>query len=148
MVALPSIETKMNKNIKYLGIIAFVGIIAWYQTLGFWFFKGYEATWLTGVAPYTVINLIKGHGFLYFIDYKIFGWNPFGWYATSLLLHLIASTLLFYLIFILTKNKTLSFIASIIFVANTSYNDVLTWGSFNSYYPLLLSLMLLTLIVY
>lgn len=138
----------MNKNIKYLGVIVFVGIIAWYQTLGFWFFHGYEATWLTGVAPYTVINLIKGHGFLYFIDYKIFGWNPFGWYATSLLLHLITSILLFYLIFILTKNKILSFVASLFFVASTSYNDVLTWGSFNSYYPLLLSLMLLTLIGY
>ena len=74
-----NIKTKMNKNIKYLGVIVFVGIIAWYQTLGFWFFKGYEATWLTGVAPYTVINLIKGHGFLYFIDYKIFASISLGW---------------------------------------------------------------------
>ena len=136
------------KNIKYLGVIAFVGIIAWYQTLGFWFFKGYEATWLTGVAPYTVINLIKGHGFLYFIDYKIFGWDPWGWYATSLLFHIIASFLVFYFIFLLSRNKLLAFVTSLFFVASTSYNDVLTWGSFNSYYPLLLSLMLLTLIGY
>ncbi|MEK7572830.1 MAG: discoidin domain-containing protein [Patescibacteria group bacterium] len=138
----------MNKNIKYLGVIVFVGIIAWYQTLGFWFFKGYEASWLTGVAPYTVINLIKGHGFLYFIDYKIFGWNPLGWYATSLLFHIIASSLAFYFIFLLSRNKLLAFVASLFFVASTSYNDVLTWGSFNSYYPFLLSLMLLTLICY
>src|SRR3990167_8841851 len=139
---------RINKNIKYLGVIAFVGIIAWYQTLGFWFLTGYEATWLTGVAPHTVINLIKGHGLLYFIDYKIFGWNPWGWYATSLLFHIIASFLVFYFIFLLSRNKLLAFVASLFFVASTSYNDVLTWGSFNSYYPLLLSLMLLTLIGY
>ncbi len=138
----------MDKNIKYLGVIFLVGIIAWYQTLGFWFLTGYEATWLTGVAPYTVINLIKGHGFLYFIDYKIFGWNPWGWYATSLLFHIIASLLAFYFIFLLSRTKRLAFVASLFFVASTSYNDVLTWGSFNSYYPLLLSLMLLTLIGY
>ena len=138
----------MRDNLKYFLVIILIGIVAWYKTLNFWFFKGYEATWFTGLSPHTLVNLIKGHGFLYFIDYKVFGWNPAGWYATSILLHLIASILLFYLIFILTKNKILSFIASIIFVASTSYNDVLTWGSFNSYYPLLLSFMLLTLITY
>ena len=46
------------KNIRYLGVIVFVGILAWYKTLGFWFFKGYEATWLTGVAPYNILNLL------------------------------------------------------------------------------------------
>lgn len=136
------------KNIKYLGVIVFIGILAWYQTLGFWFFKGYEATWLTGVAPYNILNLLRGHGILYFIDYKLFGWEPMYWYATSLLFHLIASILFFSFISILTRNKILSFVASIIFVASASYNDVLTWGSFNSYYPLLLCFMLLTLINY
>jgi hypothetical protein len=138
----------MYKNIKYFTAIVFIGVIAWYQTLGFWFFKGYEATWLTGVAPYTFTNLLKNHGFLYFIDYKIFGWNPWGWYATSFFLHISASLLAFYLVLLLSKNKLLAFVASIFFVANTCYNDVLTWGSFNSYYPLLLSLMLLTFICY
>src|SRR3989344_4180300 len=136
------------KNIKYLGVIVFIGILAWYQTLGFWFFKGYEATWLTGVAPYNILNLLRGHGILYYIDYKLFGWEPAGWYATSLMFHLIASILLFYWIFILTKNKILAFVVGLIFVASSSYNDVLTWGSFNSYYPLLLCFILLTLISY
>lgn len=138
----------MNKNIKYLAIIVFVGIIAWYKVLGFWFFKAYEATWLTGLRPYSIVNLIRGHGFLYFIDYKIFGWNPVGWYATGLLLHLAASLLFFYLIFLFSKNKLLAFISSLFFVASTAYHDVLTWASFNSYYPLLLSLILLALITY
>ena len=138
----------MNKYIKYLAIIIFVGILAWYKVLGFWFFKAYEATWLMGIRPYTIVNLIKGHGFLYFINYKIFGWNPIGWYATGLFLHLIATLLFFYLIALLSKNKLLAFISSIFFVASTAYHDVLTWASFNSYYPLLLSLLLLTLITY
>jgi len=138
----------MSKNIKYLAIILFVGILAWYKVLGFWFFKAYEATWLMGIQPFNIINLIKGHGFLYFIDYKIFGWNPMGWYATGLLLHLIASLLFFYLISLLSKNKLLAFISSLFFVASTAYHDVLTWASFNSYYPLLLSSLLLTLITY
>lgn len=136
------------KNIKYLGIIVFVGVLAWYRTLDFWFFKGYEATWLTGLTPFTILNLLRGHAILYFVDYKIFGWMPMGWYATSLLLHLVASILLFYLVSLLTKNKILSFISSLIFVASTAYNDVLTWGSFNSYYPLLLIFLLLCLITY
>lgn len=125
-----------------------VGFLAWYKVLGFWFFKAYEATWLMGIRPFTIVNLIKGHGFLYFIDYKIFGWNPVGWYATGLLLHFTASLLFFYLTFLLSKNRLLAFVSSLFFVASTAYHDVLTWASFNSYYPLLLSLILLTLITY
>lgn len=139
----------INKgNIKYLVAIIIVGALAWYQTLSFWFFKAYEATWLSGIAPYNIVNLIKAHAFLYFLDWKLFGWNPWGWYATSLVFHLLASILLFSFIFLISKNKILSFISSLIFVANTSYNDVLTWGSFNSYYPLLLIWMLSLLITF
>ena len=138
----------MNKNIKYYAIIIFVGILAWYKVLSFWFFRAYEATWLTGLRPYNIVNLIKGHGFLYFLDYKLFGWNPVGWYATGLLLHLVASIIFFYLVYKLSKNRLLAFLSSLFFVASTAYHDVLTWASFNSYYPLLLSLLLLTLITY
>lgn len=138
----------MKENFRYFLVIVIVGIIAWYKALGFWFYKGYEATWLTGVAPYNILNLFRGHGVLYFIDYKLFGWEPTYWYATSLLFHLIASILLFNFIFILTKNRIFAFVVGLIFVASSSYNDVLTWGSFNSYYPLLLSFILLTLINY
>jgi len=131
-----------RKNIKYLLIILVVGILAWYQTLDFWFFRAFEATWLSGVAPYNIVNLIKGHAFLYFLDWKLFGWNPLGWYTTSLVLHLFASILLFWFVLILSKNRVFSFLAALFFVASTSYNDVLTWGSFNSYYPLLLIWMI------
>ncbi len=138
----------MNLIKKPLVLIFLVGLLAWLPTLFFWFFKGYEATWLLGVGEYNIPNLLKGHAFLYYIDWKIFGWNPWGWYLTSIVLHLIASFLLFKFVYLVSKNKLLSLIASIFFVANTSYNDVLTWGSFNSYYPLLLILMLGSLIAF
>src|SRR3989338_10696248 len=138
----------MNLIKKPLVLIFLVGLLAWLPTLFFWFFKGYEATWLLGVGEYNIPNLLKGHAFLYYIDWKIFGWNPWGWYLTSIVLHLIVSFLLFKFVHLVSKNKPLSLIAALFFVASTSYNDVLTWGSFNSYYPLLLSLMLLTLIGY
>lgn len=138
----------MNKNIKYLAIVVFVGIIAWHQTLGFWFFKAYEATWLMSVLPHTIVNLIRGHSFLYFLDLKLFGWNPAGWYATAILLHLLAGSALYFLIKKLTKNATIAFIASLLFIANSSYIDVIAWGSFNSYYPLLLLFMLLAVYLF
>src|SRR5688572_33191170 len=122
---------------KNLLLILFVGTLAWFPTLNFWFFKAYEATWLLGV-PQTPLGLIKAHAFLYYLDWKIFGWNPWGWYLTSLALHLIASLILYKLIFLISKNKLLALVSSLFFVASTAYNDVLTWGSFNSYYPLLL----------
>lgn len=138
----------IKDNFRYILIIAFVGLLAWFPALNFWFFKGYEATWLTGLTPYNVINLLKGHAFLYFLDYKIFGWNPMGWYATSLILHLIASILLYFFVYLVSKNKILGFLSGLFFVASTAYNDVLTWGSFNSYYPLLLIWMLGSVIAF
>ncbi len=131
----------------YLLIVG-VGVLAWYPTLNFWFFKAYEATWLMGVRPHNIVNLMRGHAFLYYLDWKIFGWNPWGWYLTSLALHIVASLFLFYLVLILTNHKMLSFIASLLFVASTSYIDVLTWGSFNSYYPLLMIWMLSAFITF
>lgn len=138
----------MGKNAKYLILVVALGVLAWYQVLNFWFFKGYEALWLMGNHPHTLINLIRGHSFLYYLDWKVFGWNPWGWYFTSLSLHIFATVILFYLILALTKHRILSFIVAIVFVANTSYNDVLTWGSFNSYYPLILIWILLALFTF
>ncbi|MEK9178442.1 MAG: discoidin domain-containing protein, partial [Patescibacteria group bacterium] len=107
----------------------------------------YEATWFLGV-PQSILGLIKAHAFIYYIDWRIFGWNPWGWYLTSLAFHLVASMLFYKLVLLISKNKLFSLLSSLIFVASTSYNDVLTWGSFNSYYPLLLTWMLASLIAF
>lgn len=131
----------------YLLIVG-VGVLAWYRTLDFWFLRAYEATWLKGIAPYNIVNLIRAHAFLYYLDWKMFGWHPWGWYLTSIILHIIATLILCRFIFILTKHRLLSFITGLFFIASTSYNDVITWGSFNSYYPLLLIFMLSALITF
>ena len=88
----------MNSDKKNILLILGVGILAWLPTLNFWFFKAYEATWLMSVTPHTLFNLLKGHAFLYFLDLKLFGWNPVGWYATGIILHLIAGSIFYFLI--------------------------------------------------
>ena len=138
----------MDSDKKNISLILGVGALAWLPTLNFWFFKAYEASWLMSVTPHTFLNLLKGHAFLYFLDLKLFGWNPVGWYATGIIFHLFAAVLLYALIKNLTKNYKISFISSLIFVANSAYIDVVAWGSFNSYYPLLLSFMLLSLYLF
>lgn len=138
----------MNSDKKNVFLILTVGVLAWFPTLNFWFFKAYEATWLMSVTPHTFFNLLKGHAFLYFLDLKLFGWNPVGWYATGIILHLIAAVLFYVFIKNLTKNYIIAFISSLIFVASSAYIDVVAWGSFNSYYPLLLSLMLISLYLF
>ncbi|MFZ5933168.1 MAG: discoidin domain-containing protein [Patescibacteria group bacterium] len=142
----PFISKLLKSALLYPAIIVFVSLIAWFRTLNFWFLKGFETSWLMGATPHTIVNLVKSHSFLYYLDWKVFGWNPWGWYLTSLILHTAAAFALFKLVRVLTSNRNLSFLTSLIFVANTAYNDVLTWGSFNSYYPLLLIFMLLALI--
>ncbi len=138
----------VRRNFGYYLLIAGLGILAWYKTLNFWFLKAYEANWLAGTSPYTLPQLIKGHAFVYYLDWKIFGWNPWGWYLTSLLFHITASLLLFKLLSKLTKNNLLALLAGLFFVASTTYNDVLTWGSFNSYYPILLILIILVFLAF
>ena len=141
-------SSKYLKDFLYPSIIIVVGFIAWFPVINNWFFLGYEASWLTSYLPYNFINLLRSHSFLYYLDYLIFGWNPWGWYLTSIVLHVTASILLFILLQHITKNKTLSFISSVIFVASSSYVDVLISGSRNSYYSLLLVWILLGLITF
>lgn len=127
----------MKRNIICLFLLIIFGLISWSKVLTFWFFRGWEAGWLMG-APHTFFGLFRFHAFIYFLDYKLFGWQPSGWYATALIFHLLATAIIFFFILSWTKNHLLAFLTSLIFVANIAYHDVLTWGSFNSYYPLIL----------
>lgn len=138
----------MNSDKKNILLILGVGVLAWFPTLNFWFFKAYEATWLMSVTPHTFLNLLKGHAFLYFLDLKLFGWSPAGWYATGIIFHLLAGIIFYFLIRNLTKNFKIALISGLIFIANSAYIDTVAWGSFNSYYPLLLSFMLLSLYLF
>lgn len=133
--------------LNYLAIIG-VGILAWYPTLNFWFLKAFEATWFAGAKPYDFVGLWRNHAFLYYLDWKLFGYEPWGWYLTAIILHLIAAILLYHFVGLVTKNKLIGFLSGLIFVANSTYADVLVWGSFNSYYPQILIFMLGAFICY
>src|SRR5579859_7417942 len=133
-------------RIVYPFILVIVGILGWYKVLNFWFLKAFDPFWLRSALPYSFFTLIRTHAFLYYLDWKLFGWQPWGWYLVGLILHLIATLLLYHFLTLITKQRLFAFITAFFFVANICYSDVLTWGSFNSYYPLLLSFMLLTFI--
>lgn len=121
-------------------ILILTTIFAWYPVLSFWFFQAWEQSWLIGNCGYhfNLPCIIQGHALLYLINYMLFGWNPTGWYATALLLHIIAVLLVLLFVSKLTGNKIIAFVASLIFAVNITYHDVLTWGSFNGLYALML----------
>lgn len=131
----------------YFLLITAISLLAWGKVLSFWFFKGFEAGWLMGV-PHTVAGLFRAHAFINFLNYKFYGWNPSGWYLTALVLHTIASYLVFTYVYIITKKPLIAVISSLFFVASIVYHDVITWGSFNSYYGLMMILVLSSLIFY
>ncbi len=132
-----------KKTLYFISIIL-LGIIAWHRVLNFWFFKAYEPAWL--MARYDpnfsldqlIVSLMRAHAFIYFFCYKIFGWNPMGWYGISLGFHLLAALLITVFTEFISKNEKTGFLAGFFFVANVSYNDVLTWGSFNAYYAFIM----------
>lgn len=144
----------MNRTVRnnlpivlYCLLLIAVSWFAWSGVLSFWFFSGYEPSWLMGVPP-TFVGLYRSHAYVYFLDYKLFGWNPAGWYATALILHTLASLTLFGYLYAFTKRLRVAGVAALFFVASPVYQDVLTWGSFNSYYALLLLSVIVSLWFY
>ncbi|MDO8658522.1 MAG: discoidin domain-containing protein [Candidatus Levybacteria bacterium] len=131
-------------------VLIVANVLAWYPVLSFWFFKAWEQSWLLGNCGdnYNLLCLIKSHGILYLLNYKLFGWNPTGWYLTAILLHIITVLLVYSLSQIITKNKNLSFIIALIFGVNVAHNDVVNWGSFEGLYALMMTSFLLALIAY
>lgn len=131
-------------------ILILVNILAWYPALSFWFFRAWEPTWLIGVCGQnvSVICLMRGHAFLYLINYKIFGWNPWGWYLTAILLHILSVLLVYKFSFSIFKKKIPAFIAALIFGVNVTHHDVVNWGSFEGLYALLFSVFILAIFSY
>lgn len=140
-----------NTTVMFIPLILiFFNIVAWYPVLSFWFLGGWEQAWLIGICGYhfDFVCLMQSHGILMLFNYKLFGWNPTGWYLTAMLLH-IASVLLIYIFTKkLTKNTLFAFIVSLLFGINVAHNDVINWGSFESLYALLMVSFLLSLFSY
>ena len=130
--------------------LVFLNTYAWYPTLSFWFLSAWEPAWLIGTCGYdfNFLCLIKSHGVLLLFNYTLFGWNPSGWYLTAIILHIIVVLLIYKFIYLITKNKSLSFVCSLLFGVNVAHNDVINWGSFEGLYALLMVIFLLGIFCY
>jgi|GEM_PF-6390190 len=141
-------KSKKFSDLILVSTVLLMGVLGWYKVLNFWFLKAFEPFWLRSVTPYTFFSLMRTHAFLYYLDWRLFGWQPWGWYLVGIVMHLLAVVLLYIFLVVVTKRRLFAFLATFFFVANICYNDVLTWGSFNSYYPLLLICMIASLLFY
>jgi hypothetical protein len=141
---------RISRHSILLLILVIINIFAWYPVLNFWFFRGWEQSWLIGVCGYSfnLLCLMKGHGFLYLLNYTLFGWNPTGWYFTAIVLHILTVLLVFKFTHFLTKSTLFAFITALLFGVNVAHNDVVTWGSFEALYALMMGLFILAIFTY
>ena len=63
------------------------------------------------------------------LNYKLFGLSPFGWHATSLLVHLVATWLVFVLAKRLTANHWLATVAAFLFGIHPVHIESVAWIS-------------------
>ncbi len=92
------------------------------------------------IPQYFSQNLIAGAGkisnywrpFLllsFALDYKIWKLNPFGYHLTNVLLHIADAFLVFYLLYFLFKNKTISLFSSLLFLVHPLQTEAVTYIS-------------------
>lgn len=120
----------------FFTILAILAVLGFYQIFSFWFFHGWETSWLSPVVTggASLTNLMQSHGFVMYFNYLLFGWNPAGWFATALLAHIFVTWMLMYFVTQVTKKLVIGFFSALIFVTTTAHHDVVTWGSFESLY--------------
>lgn len=118
---------------------------------------GYEAFWLPGSKSdiFEFIPLYRSHAFIYFLNHKIFGWNASGWYFTGLIIHILTTLIVIFSLneifklFIKKYNSKIgSFFIGSVFGVSPFFHDVITWGSFNAYYGVILICVLLSIIFF
>lgn len=68
--------------------------------------------------------------FSYLLDYSIFGLNPFGYHLSSILLHIFNAILLFFFINLITVNKKLALLASLLFALHPVNTEAVNVISF------------------
>lgn len=133
-----------------LVIMAVIALLAYHKIFSFWFYHGWEASWLFGLTggDFSLINLMKSHGFVSYLNLLLFGWNPKGWFFTALIFHLISTLLITIFVSRLTKNRVVGFMSGLLFIATTADHDVITWGTFESLYAVQVLGFYISLITY
>ncbi|MDO8445807.1 MAG: glycosyltransferase family 39 protein [Deltaproteobacteria bacterium] len=66
---------------------------------------------------------------IFWINYKLFGLNPFGYHLINLILHIINSYLVVYFVFLLGNNLTLATLVGLFFATSFSITNAVVWPS-------------------
>lgn len=84
---------------------------------------------------------------LHLFEYKLFGENPLGYHAVSVILNLCVVLLAFLVVRELTQDSLLALVASLFFAVNPSHVEAISWAYSDSY-PLFSVFVLLSLFLY
>ncbi len=125
-------------------ILSVIILIAFYKVLNYPFNANREIGWiiqLTG-RDFSFISLMKSHGFISYINYLLFGINPSGWYLTGIIIHILATYLIFIFASAVLESRKTGFVVSLLFSISTAWHDAVTIGSAYSMYPAQLFLFL------
>ncbi len=133
-------------------ILAVYAAAVWWPVLDFEFLRAYEPLWLGGAKQgFDFVEMYKSHSYFYYLDYVVFGWDPRGWYLTGLITHILGVLAFTHLVKRICQEFRLeydadafSFIFGLLFIGSFVYLDAVSWGSFNSYYGVLLLTMSVT----
>lgn len=81
--------------------------------------KIFSSYYIGNYQPFTILS--------YAIDYQLFGLSAKGFHTTNLLLHILNIALVFYCIYFLTSNKTISIIVSFLFAVHPLHVESVVW---------------------
>ena len=140
----------LSHTVIQLAVISLLILVAFFKVLDYPFNANREIGWiiqLTG-REYNFTTLMRSHGFISYFNYLIFKNNPFGWYLTGIIFHILASWMAVIFSSSLLKSKVKGFIVGLLFAVSTVGHDAITIGSAYSMYAAQLFLFLLTLYLY
>ena len=91
-------------------------------------FKSGIYEYWTGIQPYDRMYRPL-QMFTYYLDYNLWGLNPAGFRLSNLILHLFNSVLVFYLVFLIFKNKLLAASSSVLFLVHPAHISTVAYIS-------------------
>ncbi len=135
---------ELMKTISLTGIIIILTVIVFYPSLNNGFTNWddhfyiqankdiHNLSWENIKNIFTSAYVLNYHPLTtlsYALEYHFFNVNPFIYHFTNLLFHLFNTLLVFWFIFILTENKSSSFLASILFGIHPLHVESVVWIS-------------------
>ena len=60
-------------------------------------------------------------------DYKLWGFEPFGWHLTNIILYAVCSVILYYFLLLILKNGSVSFLSTVLFTVYPIHTEAVAW---------------------